>query len=66
MMRIISWKELQKMQPYSRQHIARLEKAGRWPRRVHLSPNRVGWVYDEIVAHLTSLADQRDTTDAPL
>ena len=65
MMRIISWKELQKMQPYCRQHIARLEKEGRWPQRVHLSPCRVGWVYDEIVAHLENLAQQRDTTDTP-
>ena len=58
-MRIIDWKVLKTMQPYSRQHILRLEKAGRWPRRVKLSPNRVGWVYDEIVAHLEDLASNR-------
>lgn len=62
-MRIIDWKELKKMQPYSRQHIARLEEAGRWSRRVRLGPNRVGWWYDEIVEHLQGLAKKRDTDD---
>ena len=49
-MRIIDWKVLKTMQPYSRQHILRLENAGRWPKRVKLGTNRIGWVYDEIVA----------------
>lgn len=64
-MRIIGWKELHQMQPYSRQHVARLEKAGSFPLRVRLGQNRVGWVYDEVVAHLKQLAQQRDTTDTP-
>jgi hypothetical protein len=34
-MRIIDWKTLKTMQPYSRQHVARLKKAGKWPRRVN-------------------------------
>ena len=58
-MRIIGWKQLKEMQPYSRQHIARLEKAGKFPCRVQLGPNRVGWVYDEVVAHLKALAHNR-------
>jgi prophage regulatory protein len=58
-MRIIDWKVLKTMQPYSRQHILRLEKAGLWPKRIKLSENRVGWVYDEIVAHLENLASKR-------
>jgi len=58
-MRIIDWKVLKTMQPYSRQHIHRLEKAGQWPKRVKLGNNRVGWVYDEIVAHLEGLAANR-------
>lgn len=58
-MRIIDWKVLKTMQPYSRQHILRLENAGRWPKRVKLGINRIGWVYDEIVAHLEGLAANR-------
>ncbi len=58
-MRIIDWKELKTMQPYSRQHILRLEQAGKWPRRVRLGNNRIGWVYDEIVSHLEDLASRR-------
>lgn len=62
-MRIIDWKQLKELQPYSRQHIARLEKAGKWPIRVRLGQNRVGWVYDEIEAKLTELASLRDVHD---
>ena len=58
-MRIIGWKQLKEMQPYCRQHIARLEKAGMFPRRVQLGPNRIGWVYEEVVAHLEGLARNR-------
>lgn len=59
-MRIIDWKQLKELQPYSRQHIARLEKAGKWPKRVRLGQNRVGWVYDEVEAKLSELASLRD------
>jgi prophage regulatory protein len=33
---------------YSRVHLARLELAGQFPRRVRLSGNRVAWVEDEV------------------
>ena len=59
-MRIIDWKTLKEMQPYSRQHVARLEKEGRFPKRVIFSPNRVGWVYDEIIKWLEDFANRRD------
>lgn len=58
-MKIIGWKLLKEMQPYSRQHIGRLEKDGKWPKRVRLGNNRVGWILDEIEAHLQGLADKR-------
>lgn len=58
-MKIIGWKQLKEMQPYSRQHIGRLEKDGKWPKRVRLGNNRVGWILDEIEAHLQGLADRR-------
>ena len=62
-MQIIGWKQLKELQPYSRQHIGRLEKAGKFPQRVRLGQNRVGWVRDEITAHFEKLANQRNLTD---
>lgn len=34
--------------PYSPQHIARLEKAGQFPKRIKLGQNRVAWLKVEI------------------
>jgi prophage regulatory protein len=42
-LRILSKKEVCALVPYTPQHIHRLEKAGRFPRRLQLGPNRVGW-----------------------
>ena len=46
--RIISQKELAIRVPYSTVQIWRLEKAGTFPRRIKLGPNRVGWVEAEV------------------
>lgn len=59
-MTIIGWKQLKEMQPYSRQHIARLEADNKWPRRVRLGQNRIGWVLEEVEAHLAQLVKNRD------
>ena len=48
-MRILSKRELKDMVLYSPQHIARLEKAGLFPKRVQLGSNRVGWVESEVL-----------------
>ena len=40
---IITKKQLRDRIPYSDTQIWRLERAGRFPRRVKLGPNRVGW-----------------------
>jgi prophage regulatory protein len=42
-LRIITQKQLRALVPYTPQHILRLEKAGRFPRRIRLGQNRVGW-----------------------
>ena len=47
-MRLLSKRQLKEMVLYSPQHIARLEKAGMFPKRVQIGPNRVGWVEDEV------------------
>lgn len=52
-MRILSKRQLKELVLYSPQHIARMEKAGQFPKRVKLGPNRVGWVEDEILDWLT-------------
>ena len=41
--RIITKRELRAIVPYSSQHVLRLEKLGRFPRRIQLGPRRVGW-----------------------
>ena len=42
--RILSKKDLRQLVLYSPAQIDRLEKAGRFPKRVQLGPCRVGWV----------------------
>ena len=58
--RIICKKELKTYVPYTSQHIARLEKAGKFPKRLQLGPNRVGWLESDIIAWMDSLKMQRD------
>jgi prophage regulatory protein len=65
-MRILSKRQLKELVLYSPQHVARLEKAGTFPKRIQLGPNRVGWVEDEVLAWLQTRLDRReDLTDTP-
>ena len=48
-MKILSKRQLKEMVLYSPQHIARLEAAGKFPKRVKLGPNRVGWIEEEVL-----------------
>ena len=48
-MKILSKRQVTELVLYSPQHIARLEKAGQFPKRVPLGPNRVGWVESEVL-----------------
>ena len=45
---IITKKQLRDRIPYSDTQIWRLERAGRFPRRIKLGLNRVGWLSSEI------------------
>ena len=47
-LRILTKKEVCALVPYTPQHIHRLEKAGRFPRRIQLGANRVGWRLTDI------------------
>ncbi|WP_421704999.1 helix-turn-helix transcriptional regulator [Aliiroseovarius sp.] len=60
-MRILSKRQLKELVLYSPQHVARLEKAGKFPRRVQLGPNRVGWVESEVLEWLERRLAARDT-----
>jgi len=66
-MRILSKRQLKELVLYSPQHVARLEKAGTFPKRIQLGPNRVGWVEDEVLNWLQERLDCReDLTDTPV
>lgn len=58
--RIIDWKQLDELVPYTKQHIARLEKKGEFPRRLQLGPNRVGWKFIEILQWMKEKQKERD------
>lgn len=65
-MRILSKPQLKELVLYSPQHVSRLEKAGQFPKRVQLGPNRVGWVEDEVLDWLDErLSDREPPTDTP-
>ncbi len=45
--------------PTGRRQLDRLEAAGKFPRRVQISPGRVGWVAEEIDAHVATAIARR-------
>ena len=59
-MRILSKKDLRTLVLYSPAHIDRLEKAGRFPKRVQLGPYRVGWVESEVLEWLQERIRKRE------
>ena len=63
--RIVTFKELLRLVPYSRQHILRLEKQGKFPKRVHIGPRRVGWWLSEIMEWLHARAADTRPAMAP-
>ena len=59
-MRMISKRQLRELVLYSPQHIARLEAAGKFPKRVRLGACRVGWVEQEVLDWLQERLDRRE------
>lgn len=57
--RLIDFHELNKLVPYSRIHIGRLEQAGRFPKRLRIGKNRVAWSLNDIEAWID--ARKRDS-----
>lgn len=62
-MRILSKRQVKELVLYSHQYIARLEKAGQFPKRVQLGPNRVGWVESEVLDWLEDRLKRRKVPD---
>lgn len=61
---LLSKKQVRAMVLYSPAHIARLEKAGAFPKRVRLGQGRVGWVKDEVEAWVRARIAERDNAEA--
>lgn len=59
-MRLLSKRQLKELVLYSPQHIARLEAAGKFPKRVRLGQARVGWIEQEVLDWLQKRIDDRD------
>lgn len=59
-MKMLSKRQVTEMVLYSPQHIARLEAAGKFPQRVKLGHNRVGWVESEVQDWIKARIDARD------
>lgn len=52
--RMLNRHELQQLVGYSHMHILRLEKDGRFPRRIQIGENRVGWRLGDILDWIES------------
>jgi prophage regulatory protein len=60
--RLITKRELCRMVPYTPQHILRLEKRGKFPRRIQVGPNRVAWLLSEVQAWIAARITERNSS----
>lgn len=54
--RIISMSEAMRLTNLSRSTLWRLQRAGRFPKRISLSPNRVGYLENDVIAWIAARA----------
>ena len=59
--RLIDAKERRLLVPYSDMHVWRLEREGKFPKRIKIGANRVAWRLSEILAWIDEKADARDS-----
>jgi prophage regulatory protein len=57
--RIILAPERKSLVPYSSMQIWRMEQVGRFPQRIKLGPNRVGWSLEEITSWINARKSER-------
>ena len=62
--RLISRDELLELVPFTIQHIYRLERAGKFPKRVRVGEHRVAWVLSEIEGYIAERMALRTPTAA--
>ncbi len=58
--RIITGRELREMVRYSLMQIWRLERDGRFPKRIKLGPGRVGWSLREVQEWIADRKAERE------
>lgn len=58
--RLITRAELRQIVPYTGQHILRLEKTGKFPRRIKVGANRVAWLLSEVEGWVAARVAERD------
>ena len=58
--RFLRLTEILRRVPYSEAHIWRLEKAGKFPRRLRIGANRIAWVESEVNNWVSSKLQERD------
>jgi prophage regulatory protein len=59
-MKVLNKRELRAKTTISIQHITRLEKLGRFPKRIQLTQNRVGWLESEVDEWLEQRVAERN------
>ena len=59
-MKFLSKRQVRELVLYSYAHMARLEAAGKFPKRVQLGPCRVGYVEKEIQEWMKARVAERD------
>jgi prophage regulatory protein len=62
--RVITRRELRRLVPYTPQHILRLERQGKFPKRIKLVEGRVGWWLHEVMAWLEQKSGKGNDTVA--
>jgi prophage regulatory protein len=56
--RLLPWPEVERRVPYTRQHLSRLEKQNKFPRRVRLG-GKVAWLESEVNEWIDARAAER-------
>lgn len=64
--RVIRFPEVKRRVGYSRMHVDRLEKDGKFPKRIRLGENSVGWLESEVNAWLAAKVEARNFPAANL
>jgi predicted DNA-binding transcriptional regulator AlpA len=62
---ILRFPEVRRRTGYERTWIFRLERQGRFPKRVHLGPKSVGWIEEEVTAWIAGRQAGRDGEGMP-